>query len=40
LYFFKAKIAGRIHALIMLSQKMALAAQKGSFKKNLKSLPA
>jgi hypothetical protein len=40
LYFLKAKTDAWAHVLIMLKQKMALAAQKGSFKKNLKSLPA
>jgi hypothetical protein len=40
LHFLKTKNAIWIHVLITLNQKKALAAQKGSFKKNLKSLPA
>jgi hypothetical protein len=39
LYFSKLNFTSWVHALITLSQKMALAGQKGSFKKNPKSLP-
>jgi hypothetical protein len=40
LYFTKVGFEEEIHFLITLSRKMALARQKGGFKKNQKSLPA